>query len=174
MKPTLRLVLLFSVLFSIPALAQKKPKKMINDQNFKLDSLPVVILKELNRFRLSKGLDTVEMSEMLQFAGDLSAEQMSYLGNDKVEKKSTQRNLKKSGATKRGEEITMKASISKGKEYFKTEDVAKIIYNRWENNPKNLPVVLNPKYTLVGIACYLDEEGKKVYVSAVFGGYDIN
>lgn len=175
MKPTLFFALLFSFLLPVSVSAQKKKaKKMINEQNFKLDSLPTVILKELNRFRLSKGLDSIEMSEMLQFAGDLSAEQMAYLGNDKVEKKSTQRNLKKSGATKRGEEITMKASISKGKEYFKTDDVARIIYNRWENNAKNLMVLLNPKYTLAGISCFLDEEGKKVYVSAVFGGYDIN
>lgn len=173
MKPALLLVLLLSVFAPAPALAQKKVKNMIIDDNFKLDSLPNVILRELNRFRLSRGLDSIQMSEMLQYAGDLSTEQMAYLGKDKVEKKTTQRNLKKSGATKRGEEITMKASISKGKEYFKTEDVAKIIYNRWENNPKDLPVVTNPKYTLVGISCSVDDDGKKVFVSAFFGGYDI-
>jgi len=78
---------------------------------FKLDSLPFVILKELNRFRMSKGLDSLQMSEMLQIAGDYSSEQLSYLSNDKIEKKTTRKNLKKAGATPRGEEISMKASI---------------------------------------------------------------
>lgn len=156
-----------------PAFSQKKPKKIIQDVNFKADSLPIVILKELNRFRIEKGLDTLQMSEMLQFAGDISSEQMSYLGKDKVEAKQTRRNLKKAGATKRGEELTMKASLSKGKELFKTADVAKIIYNRWENNAKNLQILMNPKYTLVGISCMADDDGKKIYVSAIFGGYDI-
>jgi len=101
------------------------------------------------------------MSEMLQIAGDYSSEQLSYLSNDKIEKKTTRKNLKKAGATPRGEEISMKASISKGKEYYKTEDVAKIIYNRWENNPKNLPVVMNPKFTLVGNFVYTGRGRKK-------------
>ncbi len=169
MKRALSLLFILSV--SLPAFSQKG--KTIHDENFKPDSLPRILLNEINRFRISKGLDSVQMSEMLQFSGELSADKMASSGNDKVEKKTTLRNLKKAGATKRGEEVTMKAPISKGKEYYKTEDVAKTIYNRWENNPKNLPVLLNPKYTLVGISCMIDEEGKKVYASAIFGGYDI-
>lgn len=159
--------------FQMTAVSQSKEQASIIDENFKFDSLPKIIFKELNRFRISKGLDTLIMSEMLQLAGDFSAEQMSSSENDKVETKATLKNLKKSGATKRGEEITMKASIGKGKDYYKTEDVAKIIYNRWENNPKSLATLLNPKFTLIGISCSLDEAGKKVYVSAIFGGYDI-
>lgn len=168
-----RLFTLTLLLFSLVTFAQKKSKKTLSDVNFKPDSLPRVILKELNLFRISKGLDTLQMSEMLQFAADISSEQMSYIGKDKVEEKVTRRNLKKVGATKRGQEITMKASLSKGKELYRTEEVAKVVYNRWETNPKNLAVLMNPKYTLVGISCMVDDEGKKVFVSAVFGGYDI-
>lgn len=168
-----KLIVCFTLLTFTGAFSQKKKNKTISDENFKLEELPRVILKELNRFRQSKGLDTLEMSEMLQFSGELSAEKMADSGKDKIEPKQTQKNLKKAGATKRGEEITMKAPVSKGRENYKTEDVAKTIYNRWENNPKNLPVVTNPKFTLVGISCMLDDDGKKVFVSAVFGGYDI-
>ncbi len=153
--------------------SQKKNKKTISDENFKLEELPRIILKELNRFRISKGLDTLEMSDMLQFSGDLSSDKMASAGKDKIEPKQTLKHLKKAGATKRGEEITMKAPISKGRENYKTDEVAKTIYNRWETNPKNLPIVINPKFTLVGISCSVDDAGKKVYVSAVFGGYDI-
>ncbi|MBS1652740.1 MAG: hypothetical protein JSU07_12095 [Bacteroidetes bacterium] len=131
------------------------------------------MLNEINRFRISKGLDSVYMSDMLQTAGDMSSEYMASAKKDKVDPKLTSKNLRRSGATKRGEEVTMKAPISKGRENFKTEDVAKTIYNRWESNPKNLLVLMNPKFTLVGISASTDDEGKKVYCSAIFGGYDI-
>jgi len=171
----MRIVFFLTIIlfFSGTAVSQKKEPNLTSDENFKFDSLSKILLNEINRFRQSKNIDSVHLSEMLQFAGELSAEQMSSIGNDKIDRKKTLKNLKKSGATKRGEEITMKASIGKGNNYFKTEEVAKVIYNRWENNPKTLPVLLNPKLTLAGISCALDEAGKKIYVSAVFGGYDI-
>ena len=148
-------------------------KKNLNNEGFNVDSLQIIILKELNLFRASKGLDTLQMSEMLQSSGFLSTEKMIRSNKDKIETSQTLKHLKKAGATKRGEEITMKASIGKGKDHYKIEDVAKVIYNRWENNPKTLPILLNPKFTLVGIYCETDSENKKVYASAVFGGYDI-
>lgn len=170
-------ILFFAIafIFASVGFAQKKGKNKEEavDQNFKIDELPRVILKELNRFRQSKGLDTLEMSEMLVYASELSTDKMASSKKDKIEVKTTLKNLKKSGATKRGEEITMKAPISKGRENYKTEEVAKVIYNRWESNVKNLVPLTNPKYTLVGISCTEDDDGKKVYVSAVFGGYDI-
>ncbi len=169
------LLLLFVAFLSLNFSAQVSTTQMAmgTDDNFNIEELPRVILKELNRFRKSKGLDSLEMSEMLQFSAQLSADKMGSSGKDKIEVKTTQKNLKKAGATKRGEELTMKAAISKGRENYKTEDIAKTIYNRWESYQKTLPILLNPKYTLVGISCELGESGKKVFVSAVFGGYDI-
>ncbi|MGZ4100133.1 MAG: CAP domain-containing protein, partial [Bacteroidia bacterium] len=170
-------IIIFSllILISFSVFSQKKGKKKdeVPDENFKIETLPRVILNELNRFRVSKGLDTLEMSEMLVFSSELSTDKMVSSKKDKIEVKTTLKNLKKAGATKRGEEITMKAPISKGRETYKTEEVAKVIYNRWESNVKNLAVLTNPKFTLVGIAATSDDDGKKVYVSAVFGGYDI-
>ncbi|MCE3225678.1 MAG: hypothetical protein K0S32_229 [Bacteroidetes bacterium] len=163
------------ILLCLTALAQKKKGKDDGQaaSNFKIEELPKVLLKELNRFRLSKGLDTLEMIDMLVLSSEYSTDKMASSKKDKIEVKTTLKNLKKSGATKRGEEVTMKAPISKGREDYKTEDIAKVIYDRWETNKKNLDIVTNPKYTLVGISAMEDDEGKKVYVSAVFGGYDI-
>lgn len=171
LKVTTALLLL--VLTAGPVSAQKDKKKSVSDENFKLDSLPNVLLRELNRFRAEKGLGRLEFSDMLMDAAYLSADKMASSGKDKLEAKDTKKHLKKSGATPRGEEVTMKAPVSKGRENYKTEDVAKTIYNRWESNPKNLLVLTNPKFTLVGIQCMLDDVGKKVFASAVFGGYDI-
>ncbi|MBI2722028.1 MAG: hypothetical protein HYX39_07625 [Bacteroidetes bacterium] len=166
---TLILILFSQILYS----QKKNKKKEVPDENFKADDLSRIILKELNRFRVSKGLDTLEMSEMLVYASEISTDKMSSSKKDKIEPKNTLKNLKKAGATKRGEEIAMKAPISKGRNNYKTEEVSKVICNRWESNVKNLAVLTNPKYTLVGISCTEDDDGKKVYVSAVFGGYDI-
>ncbi len=169
-----KLFLPFLFLIMCTNLFSQKNKKTNSNQNFKVDELSKALLKELNRFRIEKGLDTLEMSEMLQFSGDLSTDIMVDKTKDKIEPKQTLKHLKKAGATKRGEEITMKAAISKGKEDYSVDEVAKTIYNRWESNAKNLVVVTNPKFTLVGLSCALSEDGKKVFVSAVFGGYDIN
>jgi hypothetical protein len=140
---------------------------------FRSDDLPKVLLRELNRFRLSKGLDTLEISEMLQAAAEMSAQDMADNDSEKTNRKNALKYLKTVGATQQGEELTMKGVISKGREDFSTEDVAKVIYNRWENNAKDLPILTNPKFTLAGIMCAIDEDGEKVYVSAFFGGYDI-
>ncbi|MES2680656.1 MAG: CAP domain-containing protein [Bacteroidota bacterium] len=172
MRSCLFLIVILS--FSSALFSQPNEKHLIDDDHFKLDSLPGIILQELNRFRVSRGLDTLQVSEMLVAAAELSSEKMSESNNDKVDRLTTLKHLKTAGATKRGEEVTMKAQIGKGKFHYKTEDVAKVIYSRWESNPKNLPAITNSKYTLVGISCALDKERKKVYVSAVFGGYDIN
>lgn len=154
--------------------AQKDKKgKTYNDPNFKLDELPKVLLVEINKFRKSKGLDTLELNTMLCEAATNSAAKMIDKNQAKVDPKSTKKFLKKAGATKKGEEVAMKAPVSKGKESYKTDEVAKIIYVRWENNKKDMPVLLNPKYVLVGIGCVMSDDGKKVVASAVFGGYDV-
>jgi len=169
----MRYIYLFVIFLSFNGFAQKDKKKTLNDQNFKLDSLPHILLRELNRFRTEKGLDRLEFSDMLGDAAANSSDDMASSGKDKIELSDTKSNLKKAGATKKGEEVTMKAPINKGREYYKTEDVAKVIYNRWESNQKNLIVLTNPKFTLIGISCSIDGDGKKVFVSAIFGGYDI-
>jgi hypothetical protein len=164
---------LLFIALSFSCFAQKNKKKPIDDTNFKIDSLPHILLRELNRFRAEKGLDRLEFTTLMNEAAALSSEDMASDGKDKIEVSSTKSNLRKVGATKRGEEITMKAPISKGRESYKTAEIAKVIYERWESNVKNLLVLNNPKYTLIGISCAVDGEGKKVFTSAVFGGYDI-
>lgn len=169
----MRYIFLLFITLSLSGFAQKNKKKAIDDTNFKIDSLPNILLRELNRYRAEKGLDRLEFNTMMNEAAALSSEKMASVGKDKIEPASTKKNLKKVGATKKGEEVTMKAPISKGREAYKTNEVAKVIYERWESNVKNLLVLNNPKYTLIGISCAVDDEGKKVFTSAVFGGYDI-
>lgn len=164
---------LFAITFLIISISSIGQDKSSDNSGYRNDNLPRVILRELNRFRISKGLDTLEMSEMLQAAAEMSSQDLVDNESEKTTRKNSLSVLKVVNATSKGEELTMKAVVTKGRDEFSTEDVAKVIYNRWENNMKDMPVLLNPKYTLVGIVGSMDEEGEKVYVSAFFGGYDI-
>jgi hypothetical protein len=170
-----RLLLLFILLaLGLNLSAQKKQKSvMIADANFNLDDLPKHLQVEINKFRKNKGLDTVEMVEMLTNAALNSAADFSGKGQPKVEASKTKKYLKEVGGTKKGEEVMMNSPISKGRENYTTADIAKFIYTKWENNKKDIPVLLNPKYVLLGIGCVPDEEGKKIIASAIFAGYDI-
>jgi outer membrane protein OmpA-like peptidoglycan-associated protein len=156
--------------FFVMSLSAQKDKKK-NEDTF--EKLPQTLLVEINKFRKSKGLDTLEFNDMLTNAAAISAAGYEDGGQAKVEASKTKKNLKKVGATSKGEECLMSASVSKGRENYTTDDVAKVIYTRWENNKKDFPVLLNPKYVFVGISYIMTEDGKKVYASAVFGGYDI-
>lgn len=143
------------------------------DGKFRTENLPRILLKELNRFRMSKGLDTLEFTEMLNTAAEISAQGMADNDSEETDRQTALKYLKYVNATSKGEELVMKAVISKGREDFSTQEVAKVIYNRWENDKKDLAVLTNPKYTQVGIVGVIDEDGEKVYVSAFLGGYDI-
>jgi hypothetical protein len=164
----------YFILFIITSLSWGGFSQSKGDSKFRSVNLPGVLLQELNRFRASKGLDTLQVSETLLVAAEISAQAMADNDSEKTDRKTSLKYLKYAGATQKGMELTMKATISKGREDYTTEEVAKVIYNRWESNTKDMPVLLNPKHTLVGIVATIDEDGEKVYVSAFFGGYDIS
>lgn len=166
-----KIVSLLFICFSVQAVVAQSNKQPITDAMY--EDLPKVLLSELNRFRKEKGLDTLEMSAVLTEAAVLTAESYEGGGQPKSDPKKTKKNLKKVGATNKGEELVMNAPVSHGRDNYTTNDVAKVIYTRWENNKKDLPIVLNPKHVFVGISYLISDDGKKVYASAVFGGYDI-
>lgn len=140
--------------------------------NFVIDDLPKIIVTELNKFRIKNGLDTFEYHEILANAAFIDADKMAGKGQVKVDPLKVKKNLLKSGGTNKGEEIAMNAPVSKGRDNYKTDQVAKVVYTRWENNKKDKEVLLKAQYMMIGISCVLDDDKKKVYVTAVFGGYD--
>ncbi len=140
--------------------------------NFNIDDLPNVLVSELNKFRIKNGLDTFEVNNILIKSSLIDARKMASSGQVKVDPAKVQKNLVKSGGTKKGEEVAMNAPVSKGRDNYKTADVAKVIYTRWENNKKDKEVLLKAQYMMIGITCIMDKDKKKVYATATFGGYD--
>src|ERR1700752_1262746 len=140
--------------------------------NFNIEDLPKILVHELNNFRAKNGLDTFEVNQVLVDAAGMDGKTMSKAGNVKVDQEKVKKNLVKAGGTKKGEELAMNAPVSKGRDNYKTEQVAKVIWTRWENNKKDKEILLKPQYMLIGISCMMDKDNKKVIATAVFGGYD--
>lgn len=140
--------------------------------NFNLDDLPKILVRELNNFRAKNGLDTFEVNQVLIDAAAIDCKAMSKSGNVKVDQEKVKKNLVKAGGTKKGEELALNAPVSKGRDNYKTEQVAKVIWTRWENNKKDKEILLKPQYMLIGISCMMDKDNKKVIATAVLGGYD--
>ena len=157
---------LFSIAFFLLAISAQ------SQDDFNINDLPNYLVRELNKFRLLNGLDTFEVNQILVDAAAIDAEKMSESGQVKVDPEKAKKNLVKAGGTKKGEEVAMNAPISKGRDNYKTEQVAKIIWTRWENNKKDKVILLSPQYMMIGIKCVPDEGNKKAYAVAVFGGYD--
>ncbi|MBS1637485.1 MAG: hypothetical protein JST26_16335 [Bacteroidetes bacterium] len=139
---------------------------------FDIDQLPNILVHELNKFRIQNGLDTFDVNDVLIKAATIDATKMAKAGQVKVDPAAVQKNLVKAGGTKKGEEVAANGPVAKGRDNYKTEDVAKTILIRWQNNKKDKPIILNPQYTMIGIKCQMDKDSKKVYAIAVFGGYD--
>lgn len=159
-----KLLLLITFLFSV-AISQAQ-------DNFNIDDLPNILVRELNKFRLKNGLDTFEVNQVLVDAASIDANTFAKSGVAKVDPEKVKKNLVKVGGTKKGEEVAMLAPVSKGRDNYKTAEVAKVIWTRWENNKKDKEVLLKAQYMLIGIKCEMQKDGKKIVATAVFGGYD--
>jgi outer membrane protein OmpA-like peptidoglycan-associated protein len=159
-----RLLFSFVILFSI-TVAQAQ-------ENFNIDDLPNILVRELNKFRLKNGLDTFEVNQVLIDAAAIDCNKFAKAGVAKVDPEKVKKNLVKAGGTQKGEEVTMLSPVSKGRDNYKTVEVAKVIWTRWENNKKDKEILLKPQYMLIGIKCVMQKDGKKIVATAVFGGYD--
>jgi hypothetical protein len=141
-------------------------------ENFNIDDLPSIVIRELNKFRIKNGLDTFEVNDVLINAAAIDAKKFSKSGAAKVDPDKVKKNLVKAGGTKKGEELTIIAPVTKGRESYKTTEVAKVIWTRWENNKKDKEILLKAQYMLIGINCVMQKDGKKVVATAVLGGYN--
>jgi len=154
------------ILFTLVGVAQ--------EDNFNIDNLPRLLHSELNKFRMKNGLDTFEFNQILVNAAKIDSKRFAKAGGQaKVDPEKVKKNLIKSGGTNKGEELSMLAPVAKGRDNYKTADVAKVIWTKWENSKKEKEILMKPQYMLIGISCEYQEGGKKVVATAIFGGYDI-
>jgi uncharacterized protein YkwD len=176
MKKTIVALLLFNVLLvlSYSASAQKNKGNVQVEKDINTDSLTTYILQELNQFRKKNKLDTFELYDKLSDAAYLSAEDLSDDKSSKADPKELPKYLKAVGLTKNAEQLAGSNPITKSKKDVPYKVIAQNITAKWINGQKEKLILLNPKYVYLGIGMLPDAEFKKIYVSAIFAGYNIS
>ena len=152
-----------------------KFQDMINPDNFSVQTLKDVILIEMNKYRHSKSLDTLIVNKTFEKAADdqsyyMAKKQETTLANT-GKKKTTASRVSAYGGSKNVEEIVGKIAVNRGDDYFTYQKVAEDIIAIWLKNKKIEAVILNPGYIFAGLSAALDVDGKKAYISVIFGNY---
>lgn len=176
-KSILPLLLLF--VFTA-ATAQKKsgtasaaPKK-----DLETEQTEKLLLSELNKLRASFSLDSLEPHEILTKAAALQAEDMAKnnkatLVNSKVKLATTAKRVIACGGTKNAEEMVLAVSGMKGKSAATPKDIVDAVILKWKTGKKEIAILKNPNYVFASPSVKSDASGKKVYVSVVYGGFNI-
>jgi uncharacterized protein YkwD len=171
MKGT-RYIILFVLLASQISRAQQNKNK-VQTSSFNYDTLNKIIINGLNKFRNEAGLDSLQSQEILINAAVLSSSQMA--NDEKINAqalpKTTPKNLKKAGATKKGEELVIVTPLGKGQNQLSPIVVGNAILQKWTLGKKEKDILLKADNTYIGINCASDGDEKRVYVSAIFGNY---
>lgn len=146
------------------------------DDKFKTE-VEKLVLQGINKIRLANKLDSLDKHEILYKAAGLQSKDMAKAGKASLENSSgklatTGKRLQSVGGTQKAEEIVISVAIAKGKNSFKASQVADEIIKKWGNSKKEKPVILNPGSVYVAVSYNSDKDGKKGYVSAVFGSFN--
>lgn len=160
--------------FLSPTLWAQKNKSTHLNKDINTDSITYYILEEINLFRKKNKLDTFELYDKLSDAAYLSAEDLSDDKVSKADPKELPKYLKSVGLTNKAEQLSGTNPITKSKKDVPYKIIAQNITAKWIAGQKEKLVLLNPKYIYVGIGMFPDIDFKKIYVSAIFSGYDIN
>ncbi len=167
---------IFFIFISHAGWAQKSKKDKKSAQpesSFDCVSLNKLLVTGINAFRLQNGYDSLDLNNVLESASSLSSIKMADAQKADATSldKNTPRNLKASGGSGKGEEIIIVCPITKGKTPATPADIVKTILLKWENSKKEKDIILNASNTYIGVTCGVDKAEIRVYISAVFGGY---
>ena len=147
----------------------------INPEVFRPSLMAEVILSQLNKHREDLNIENLFKHDILEKAADDQALYMATIEEatlkNKGNKKTTADRMKLYGGTHMVEEIVAKANCFNGKEPRTYLEVAEEIVSKWIMKKKTLLIIDNQKYIFAGVGAVVDYNGKKVYVSAVFGNH---
>lgn len=182
------LVIFFSLLFSINFLnlnAQEDEEyndtdtlrfhEVVDVEDFKDDLFNEILLYEINRHRRIKGLDSIVSNTILKNAAEDQSEYMA-VNEDAIEfqtgqKKDTRSRLIFYGGSGVGNELIAKLSAKKGADNQSYKQLADEVFFKWIGAGKTAVFIEDPECVFIGQGASIDYNGKKIYVSAVFGNY---
>ncbi|MFL5752923.1 MAG: hypothetical protein ACJ76F_05910 [Bacteroidia bacterium] len=174
MKKALQLTLIIFIFSSVSAFAQKNKKTETTSMDFNSEEFNRLLLHELNKFRVTNGLDSFDLDEtvLVKAAGSSAAEMAK---NEKADAnlsvKTIPKRIKKAGGTTKGQELVIASPIGKGKSEMAPKDIVKTVFQKWSLGKKEKEVILNPASVYIGISAQPDQQSKRLYVSVVFGNF---
>lgn len=168
---------IFCMVLHGSALSQKKTAKEPVKGELQREILQQLLQTEINKIRTEAGLDTLMFNEILFKAADFQAADMSESGKASLENSSgkyrtTGQRIEAAGGTQNGEEIVFSTALLKGKAQVSESNICQAALVKWKAGKKELPVIKNPNSVFFAASTWADEDGKKVYISVVFGGFN--
>ena len=144
---------------------------------FVLEKFEIDFLKELNKWRMEEGVDTLEINETLQKASTHHAQYMAQQNSAKLEEDikhmvTTGERVMSFGGTKNAEELVFAANMFKNGEEGTNKDMINTILGKWKNSKKERPILLNGNYIYCGVKGWIGNNDKKIFFSIVFGSYN--
>lgn len=157
------------------SIAKIKYYELVLPTSFAKDVLTELVLKEINKSRSVRGLDSLFENSILKNAAEDQAQYMTSIEGTSLlqggKKKTTGKRVVYYGGADYADEFVTKMPAKKGKEYYTYKKVAEDIAFKLLSGKKSLTLLIDSKYIFVGLGFAIDEFGKKVYVSLVLGNY---
>lgn len=149
----------------------------IDSEDFHPEILNDLLHKEINKYKIKLKADTLSIETILVNAAEDQAKFMAAISNATYDqdgkKKDTGKRIMFYGGSNNGNELVIKIPVKKGNEIFTYGKVVEDIMFKWLSDKKGIIVLNDPQYVFIGLGSSLDEDGKKAYVSAVFGNYQL-
>ncbi len=171
-------LILFIAFSSLTTFAQKKATTESEPQTeTDVDITAKLILDGINKIRTENYTDSLEFNEMLAKASTIQSENMAEKGkaileNSKGKYKTTAKRVIAMGGTKNAEELVLCLATVKDKKQLSPEELAEAAILKWKTGKKEQIIIKNGNYVYASPTVKLDETGKKMYISVVFGSFN--
>lgn len=174
-------LLLLVTVFSTASFAETKidfddETEVVEISSLTSDSTIAQIVSALNVKRKAAGLEEFEFNDMLAEAAMLQTEEMAYVGkaslaNSRGKHKTTGKRVKAVGGTEKAKELVISFAAKKSKKDLTPEQLVAAIIKKWKGK-KERAIILDANLVYASPSVQLDEAGKKIFISVVFGSFD--
>ncbi len=170
-------LILFIAINAINGFGQKKGEKPAPSSDFNTKEAEQALVRVLNKVRMENKLDTIEYHPILGQAAAIQSADMAKNGkaqleNSKGKYKTTAKRVVSVGGTIKAQELVLGTSIVKGKGSMSAQELADAAFYKWRVGKQNQVVIKNADFVYASPSVTLDEAGKKVYISIVFGSFN--
>jgi len=171
-------LILFIAFLPLTNFAQKKTTSKSESQNdFDTEMASKLILEGINKIRTENNTDSLEFNEMLAKASHIQSDNMALKGkavleNSKGKYKTTAKRVIASGGTKNAEELVLSLASTKDKKELSPQGLADAVVLKWKSGKKEQVIIKNGNFVYASPTVKLDETGKKIFISVVFGSFN--